>query len=79
MLQPPHIPRFRSPRRTRRYPDTAPAGVRASLGVDHSGLVEYAALGAHVYAFGPGDDPPRLVGRYRSPNRRTNHAALVAV
>lgn len=79
MPQSPPIPRFLRPRMDRRYPDTAPAGVRASLGVDPSGLVEYAALGAHVYAFGPGDGPPRLVGRYRSPNRRTNHAALVAV
>ena len=79
MPQPPPTRHIRCPRRDLRYPDTAPEALLASLGVDPSGLIEYAALGAHVYAFGPVDGPPRLVGRFRSPNRSANHAALAAV
>lgn len=46
-----------------------PVRPRHHLGCDPSGATEYAPSGAHVYAFGAGGDPPRRVGRLRSPNR----------
>lgn len=42
---------------------------RQDLGCDRTGTLEYAASGAHVYAFGPEGVPPKRVGPLRSPNR----------